>query len=130
MVVGAAITTGLAGFAAGYLFAPRPAAPPANAPAAAAATEMKEEDKEEEDDGDSEGSDEEYDSDEDDEEEGEPHKMGRPLLSLLLSLTTPQVLLIRTDVGMEKGKVAAQCSHATLGAYKRPIAPHQSLLFL
>ena len=28
------------------------------------------------------------------------------------------VLLIRTDLGMSKGKVAAQCCHATLAAYK------------
>lgn len=28
------------------------------------------------------------------------------------------VLVIRTDLQMSKGKVAAQCSHATLAAYK------------
>eukprot|EP01120_Amphizonella_sp_Union-15-10_P009694 TRINITY_DN3737_c0_g3_i2.p1 TRINITY_DN3737_c0_g3~~TRINITY_DN3737_c0_g3_i2.p1 ORF type:complete len:183 (-),score=44.39 TRINITY_DN3737_c0_g3_i2:77-625(-) len=28
------------------------------------------------------------------------------------------VLVVRNDLKMEKGKVAAQCSHATLGAYK------------
>ncbi|GET00235.1 PTH2-domain-containing protein [Rhizophagus clarus] len=28
------------------------------------------------------------------------------------------VLLVRTDLGMTKGKVAAQCSHATLACYK------------
>jgi PTH2 family peptidyl-tRNA hydrolase len=28
------------------------------------------------------------------------------------------VLIIRTDLNMSKGKVAAQCSHATLAAYK------------
>ncbi|KAI9481740.1 peptidyl-tRNA hydrolase PTH2-domain-containing protein [Coemansia mojavensis] len=28
------------------------------------------------------------------------------------------VLIIRTDLGMSKGKVAAQCSHATLACYK------------
>eukprot|EP01129_Flabellula_baltica_P004673 TRINITY_DN1645_c0_g2_i1.p2 TRINITY_DN1645_c0_g2~~TRINITY_DN1645_c0_g2_i1.p2 ORF type:complete len:193 (-),score=46.69 TRINITY_DN1645_c0_g2_i1:32-610(-) len=27
------------------------------------------------------------------------------------------VLIVRTDLGMKRGKVAAQCSHATLGAY-------------
>ena len=29
------------------------------------------------------------------------------------------ILAVRTDLKMGKGKIAAQCSHATLGAYKR-----------
>lgn len=29
-----------------------------------------------------------------------------------------QLLIVRTDLKMGHGKVAAQCSHATLGAYK------------
>ncbi|RHZ81170.1 hypothetical protein Glove_123g191 [Diversispora epigaea] len=29
------------------------------------------------------------------------------------------VLVVRNDLGMGKGKVAAQCSHATLGCYKK-----------
>ncbi|VDN24589.1 unnamed protein product [Dibothriocephalus latus] len=29
------------------------------------------------------------------------------------------VLLVRQDLGMTKGKIAAQCSHATLGCYKQ-----------
>ena len=29
------------------------------------------------------------------------------------------VLVVRTDLGMQKGKIAAQCGHATLGAYKK-----------
>ncbi|KCV72013.1 hypothetical protein H696_01420 [Fonticula alba] len=40
----------------------------------------------------------------DDEENYVPHKM---------------VLVIRMDLGMQKGKIAAQCSHATLSAYSR-----------
>ncbi|ETW04466.1 peptidyl-tRNA hydrolase [Aphanomyces invadans] len=41
----------------------------------------------------------------------EPHKM---------------VLVVRNDLKMGKGKVAAQCGHATLGAYKRAVkrTPH------
>ncbi|KAJ3257272.1 hypothetical protein HK103_004826 [Boothiomyces macroporosus] len=31
------------------------------------------------------------------------------------------VLVIRTDLGMGKGKVAAQCSHATLDAYQKSL---------
>ncbi|KAJ1959973.1 hypothetical protein GGI12_004056 [Dipsacomyces acuminosporus] len=34
---------------------------------------------------------------------------------------TKLVLIIRTDLGMTKGKIAAQCSHATLGCYKRAL---------
>jgi len=29
------------------------------------------------------------------------------------------VLVVRTDLKMRKGKIAAQCGHATLGCYKR-----------
>jgi len=31
------------------------------------------------------------------------------------------VLCIRTDLGMQKGKVAAQCAHAALGCYKKAV---------
>ncbi|VDD77118.1 unnamed protein product [Mesocestoides corti] len=31
------------------------------------------------------------------------------------------VLVVRGDLGMTKGKVAAQCSHATLGCYKNAL---------
>nr|CDS29150.1 peptidyl tRNA hydrolase 2 mitochondrial [Hymenolepis microstoma] len=31
------------------------------------------------------------------------------------------VLVVRTDLGMTKGKVAAQCSHATLGCYQKAV---------
>ncbi|RSL97679.1 hypothetical protein CEP52_010752 [Fusarium oligoseptatum] len=37
------------------------------------------------------------------------------------------VLVVRTDLGMTKGKIAAQCSHATLACYKTPLrAPANS----
>ncbi|KAI5304535.1 hypothetical protein KEM56_006383 [Ascosphaera pollenicola] len=32
------------------------------------------------------------------------------------------VLVVRTDLGMTKGKIAAQCSHATLACYKTLVA--------
>ena len=32
------------------------------------------------------------------------------------------VLVVRTDLGMGKGKIAAQCSHATLACYKHALA--------
>uniref|UniRef100_A0A7S2ZHR8 peptidyl-tRNA hydrolase n=1 Tax=Rhodosorus marinus TaxID=101924 RepID=A0A7S2ZHR8_9RHOD len=31
------------------------------------------------------------------------------------------VLCVRTDLGMKKGKIAAQCGHATLGVYKEAV---------
>ncbi|KAL2259487.1 hypothetical protein VTK26DRAFT_6828 [Humicola hyalothermophila] len=36
------------------------------------------------------------------------------------------VLVVRTDLGMTKGKIAAQCSHATLACYKALLAAAQS----
>ncbi|KAI8321524.1 peptidyl-tRNA hydrolase, partial [Martensiomyces pterosporus] len=41
---------------------------------------------------------------------------------------TKLVLIIRTDLGMTKGKVAAQCSHATLGCYKRAMKQAPAML--
>ncbi|KAJ1722066.1 hypothetical protein LPJ53_003473 [Coemansia erecta] len=41
---------------------------------------------------------------------------------------TKLVLIIRTDLGMTKGKIAAQCSHATLGCYKRAMKEAPQML--
>ncbi|KAJ1901692.1 hypothetical protein LPJ66_000605 [Kickxella alabastrina] len=41
---------------------------------------------------------------------------------------TKLVLIIRTDLGMTKGKIAAQCSHATLGCYKRALKQAPAML--
>ncbi|CAG8483663.1 6097_t:CDS:2 [Paraglomus occultum] len=38
------------------------------------------------------------------------------------------VLIVRNDLGMTKGKAAAQCSHATLACYKRLSATNPKLL--
>ncbi|KAF2639318.1 PTH2-domain-containing protein [Massarina eburnea CBS 473.64] len=40
------------------------------------------------------------------------------------------VLLVRTDLGMTKGKIAAQCGHATLACYKQFLrsAPNSNIL--
>jgi len=38
------------------------------------------------------------------------------------------VLVVRTDLGMGKGKAAAQCSHATLACYKSAIKHHPELV--
>ncbi|KAJ2743818.1 hypothetical protein GGI20_003462 [Coemansia sp. BCRC 34301] len=41
---------------------------------------------------------------------------------------TKLVLIIRTDLGMSKGKIAAQCAHATLGCYKRALTQAPSMV--
>ena len=38
------------------------------------------------------------------------------------------VLCVRTDLGMGKGKVAAQCGHATLGLYKKAMGSDPSMV--
>eukprot|EP00121_Abeoforma_whisleri_P000622 Awhi_evm1s547 len=38
------------------------------------------------------------------------------------------VLVVRTDLNMGKGKIAAQCCHATLGAYEDIIQKNKNLL--
>ncbi|PWN53339.1 peptidyl-tRNA hydrolase II [Violaceomyces palustris] len=38
------------------------------------------------------------------------------------------VLVVRTDLKMEKGKIAAQCGHATLATYKSALKKHPSLV--
>lgn len=37
------------------------------------------------------------------------------------------VFVVRTDLGMTKGKIAAQCGHATLACYKQAMKTPQSL---
>jgi len=38
------------------------------------------------------------------------------------------VLVVRTDLGMQKGKAAAQCAHAALGCYKKAVKSNSSAL--
>jgi len=38
------------------------------------------------------------------------------------------VLVVRTDLKMGKGKIAAQCSHATLGCYKAALKGHKGAI--
>ena len=68
---------------------------------AAAEDESDDDDEDSESEDDSE--DDEEDEDEDEDDDGEEHKM---------------VLCVRTDLKMQRGKVAAQCGHAVLGAYR------------
>lgn len=52
--------------------------------------------------------------------------MGAARSSLMSSLSgwspnNKMALVVRTDLGMTKGKVAAQCAHAAIGAYKKAV---------
>ena len=38
------------------------------------------------------------------------------------------VLVVRTDIGMQKGKAAAQCAHAALACYKKALKSHPDAL--
>lgn len=46
---------------------------------------------------------------------------------ILIGIRQKQVLCVRTDLGMTKGKIAAQCGHATLACYKA-VSKHAPLL--
>ncbi|EXJ81715.1 PTH2 family peptidyl-tRNA hydrolase [Capronia coronata CBS 617.96] len=64
---------------------------------------------------DEEDEEEEQEEEEDDEEDGD----GKELNDFRNSTEEVKlVLAVRTDLGMGKGKIAAQCSHATLACYK------------
>ncbi|KAI2473369.1 PTH2-domain-containing protein [Annulohypoxylon bovei var. microspora] len=60
----------------------------------------------------------------------------QPLASAPANEECKLVLVVRTDLGMTKGKIAAQCSHATLACYKtltkaasrNPSSPEAKLL--
>ncbi|PYH96222.1 PTH2-domain-containing protein [Aspergillus ellipticus CBS 707.79] len=76
-------------------------------------------------------SDEDYESSEEEEEESEDEGDGSELASFDQSAEEVKlVLVVRTDLGMTKGKIAAQCSHATLACYKYLVAhtPGSSML--
>ncbi|XP_050423843.1 peptidyl-tRNA hydrolase 2, mitochondrial-like [Adelges cooleyi] len=45
----------------------------------------------------------------------------RPLLSGSCGFNNKLVLVVRNDLGMSKGKIAAQCSHASVECYKAAV---------
>ena len=48
--------------------------------------------------------------------------LGKNLLTLLFNLiviTMKQAMIVRTDLKMGKGKIAAQCCHGAIGSYKK-----------
>ena len=52
---------------------------------------------------------------------GDAAKSVRNLASAVTSGPCKMVLVVRTDIGMGKGKVAAQCSHAAVMCYKKAL---------
>ncbi|GFF26820.1 peptidyl-tRNA hydrolase Pth2 [Aspergillus udagawae] len=60
--------------------------------------------------------------DEDYEDDSEEEGDGGELANFDDDEEVKLVLVVRTDLGMTKGKIAAQCSHATLACYKYLIA--------
>lgn len=76
--------------------------------------ERKEEEREEDDD-----DEEESESESDEEEDDAAATSGGIRDFSLLSGPFKMVLCVNMELSMGKGKIAAQCGHATLGAYKR-----------
>lgn len=62
-------------------------------------------------------------SDEDDEDDAEMNKLRAGILD-----ECKLVLVVRSDLKMDKGKIAAQCSHATLACYKAMLKNNPSVL--
>ena len=50
------------------------------------------------------------------------------VMETLVEKATKMVLVVRTDLGMGQGKVAAQCCHATLQCYKTAVREEPGLL--
>jgi len=48
-------------------------------------------------------------------------KVASVALSAVGGRETKMVMVVRQDLGMQKGKIAAQCGHAVLGAYKKAV---------
>ena len=45
-----------------------------------------------------------------------------------ISTNNKMVLVVRTDLGMGKGKAAAQCAHAAVGCYKKALKENPKML--
>lgn len=58
------------------------------------------------------------DDDDSEEDDGDDNKGINPVLSGSSTEPHKMVFCVRTDLKMQKGKIAAQVGHATLGAYK------------
>ncbi|CUA68193.1 putative peptidyl-tRNA hydrolase 2 [Rhizoctonia solani] len=68
----------------------------------------------------------EEDSDNEDSEEHDDRNLGEVKAGMMEECKL--VLVVRTDLGMTKGKIAAQCGHATLACYKALSSANPALL--
>jgi len=60
-----------------------------------------------------------------------PAAVSRPVMNLssaVMSGPCKMVLVVRTDIGMAKGKAAAQCSHAAVMCYKKALRDAPEML--
>jgi len=46
-------------------------------------------------------------------------KLFNLIIKYLVLIKMKQVMIVRTDLKMRKGKIAAQCCHGSIGAYKK-----------
>lgn len=56
-----------------------------------------------------------------------PH-LARDIATRITEGPAKMVLVVRTDLGMQKGKVAAQCAHAAVMCYKKALAEQPKVL--
>ncbi|KAK7206698.1 peptidyl-tRNA hydrolase PTH2-domain-containing protein [Myxozyma melibiosi] len=117
------VTAGLAGFVLGAAICSRTLlAPAASAKHRSKRSKRKtvtESEKEEEDEEEDDDDDEEYtDDDSDYDSESAPDNI-KDASPFDMFVEHKMILVVRTDLGMTKGKAAAQCCHAALGCYKR-----------
>ncbi|XP_022126548.2 peptidyl-tRNA hydrolase 2, mitochondrial [Pieris rapae] len=52
---------------------------------------------------------------------GSVKEAGRTLKKIASNSEYKLILVVRTDLGMSKGKIAAQCGHAAVGAYEKAL---------
>ncbi|KAI8060932.1 peptidyl-tRNA hydrolase PTH2-domain-containing protein [Gongronella butleri] len=63
-----------------------------------------------------------------DEDEDEMDQLAEGAIDVNKYQDYKMVLVVRTDLGMTKGKIAAQCGHATLACYKAILKSHPEVL--
>jgi len=57
-----------------------------------------------------------------------PPNLARDITTRITEGPAKMVLVVRTDLGMQKGKVAAQCAHAAVMCYKKALAEQPKIL--
>merc|ERR1711890_156881 len=57
-----------------------------------------------------------------------PPNLARDITTRIIEGPAKMVLVVRTDLGMQKGKVAAQCAHAAVMCYKKALTEQPKVL--